>query len=163
MLNSPALHLLRINAVCKTARAVASPRRRLAALTPQATTRPRQPPKMIIRPINAILQDCAGRSLRRRRPALGVPPQAAPHKTPPSTPSTIFRKTVSILHSGVKVLSAQKNAHFLLRFRFFVLPLGQAIRRTRRESHCCIVNLRNLQSAAIRGSPRRVVNHVPDW
>ena len=124
---------------------------------------PFQPPKMIIRPINAILQDCAGRSLRRRRPALGVPPQAAPHKTPPSTPSTIFRKTVAILHSGVKVLSAQKNAHFLLRFRFFVLPLGQAIRRTRRESHCCIVNLRNLQSAAIRGSPRRVVNHVPDW
>ena len=33
-----ALHLLRINAVCKTARAVASPGRRLAALTPQATT-----------------------------------------------------------------------------------------------------------------------------
>ena len=65
-----ALHLLRINAVCKTARAVASPRRRLAALTPQATThkstfatnstpqalhlrrlassmRPAKPPKMI--------------------------------------------------------------------------------------------------------------------
>ena len=77
--------------------------------------------------------------------------QATPHQTPPSTPSTIFRKTVAILHSGVKVLSAQKNAHFLLRFRFFVLLLGQAIRHKRRESRCRCVNVAIYWSAAIRG------------
>ena len=85
-----ALHLLRINAVCKTARAVASPRRRLAALTPQATTRPRQPPKMIIRPINAILQDCAACGgppwafLRRLRPTKHRRAPLQPYSEKPS-------------------------------------------------------------------------------
>ena len=90
-----ALHLLRINAVCKTARAVASPRRRLAALTPQATTRLRQLPKISF-PKNHTLH--------------------------------IFRKTATVLHLGVKAPSIQKITQKLLRFRFFVLLLGRAIR-----------------------------------
>ena len=63
--------------------------------------------------------------------------QATPHQTPPSTPSTIFRKTATVVHSDVKAPSIQKIARKLLWFRFFVLLLGQAIRRKRRESRCC--------------------------
>ena len=35
--------------------------------------------------------------------------QAAPHQTPPSTPSTIFRKTVAVLYLGVKNLRHKKS------------------------------------------------------
>ena len=89
--------------------------------------------------------------------------QAAPHQTPPSTPSTIFRKTATVVHSDVKAPSIQKIARKLLWFRFFVLLLGQAIRRKRRESRCCFVNVRNLHPDSNKRMSRRVVNHVPDW
>ena len=77
------------------------PKRRHALLTPQTTTRPFLP---------TIIK-------------------AEALKTPPSTPSIIFRKTAAVIHSGVKAPSEQKNVRFLLPIRFFVLPLGQAIRR----------------------------------
>ncbi len=57
------------------------PGRRLAALTPQATTRLVQPLKMIIHPINAILRDCVGRNsqinIRDKFNAIGVASSAA--------------------------------------------------------------------------------------
>ena len=88
--------------------------------------------------------------------------QATPHQTPPSTPSTIFRKTATVVHSDVKAPSIQKIARKLLWFRFFVLLLGIAICRIGRREFCSCKIWGDFYAPTKHKNARRVVSHAPD-
>ena len=98
----------------------------------------REPPK--IAPLCGAVVRAAACGPRSPTDCISLPPPPAN-----STPRPLKRK------------KRQKMHVFCWMLQLFVLLLDQAIRRKRRESRCCCVNVRNLLSAAIRGCPRRVV------
>ena len=184
------MHLLRINAVCKTARAVGSPdegslysprRLRLAPLAAKDDYPPDKCNDRVGRNSQINIRDkfnatgvasSAARTFGATGPAaeddffcklrLRGAKQATPHQTPPSTPSTIFRKTATVVHSDVKAPSIQKIARKLLWFRFFVLLLGIAICRIGRREFCSCKIWGDFYAPTKHKNARRVISHAPD-
>ena len=73
----------------------------------------------------------------------------------------VLRRRRTAPHGLENVKNDKKMHVFCWMLQLFVLLLDQAIRRKRRESRCCSVNLRNLPSNGNKRMSRRVVNHAP--